>query len=95
MEITGQLFSSAAPGGVFKVASAGCATSKNCKTIAGPRAYGELTRLNATVEPMPLFLNESAGADRGLICGYQLREQGPRVKRLQTASCRRSRSPTQ
>lgn len=24
------------------------------------------------LQPMPLFLNESAGADRGLICGYQL-----------------------
>jgi hypothetical protein len=29
------------------------------------------------LQPMPLFLNESAGADRGLICGYQLQEQGP------------------
>ena len=26
---------------------------------------------------MPLFLNEPAGADRGLICGYQLQPQGP------------------
>jgi zinc transporter len=26
---------------------------------------------------MPLFLNETAGADRGLICGYQLQSQGP------------------
>jgi Mg2+ and Co2+ transporters len=26
---------------------------------------------------MPLFLNESAGADRGLICGYQLQPHGP------------------
>jgi zinc transporter len=25
------------------------------------------------LHPMPLFLNETAGADRGLICGYQLR----------------------
>ena len=29
------------------------------------------------LQPMPLFLNESVGADRGLICGYQLQEQGP------------------
>lgn len=26
---------------------------------------------------MPLFLNETAGADRGLICGYQLHADGP------------------
>ena len=26
---------------------------------------------------MPLFLNETAGADRGLICGYQLQADGP------------------
>jgi hypothetical protein len=26
---------------------------------------------------MPLFLNEPAGADRGLICGYQLQSHGP------------------
>lgn len=29
------------------------------------------------LQPMPLFLNETVGADRGLICGYQLQEQGP------------------
>lgn len=29
------------------------------------------------LQPMPLFLNETAGADRGLICGYQLQSQGP------------------
>ena len=29
------------------------------------------------LQPMPLFLNEPAGADRGLICGYQLQSQGP------------------
>ena len=29
------------------------------------------------LQPMPLFLNESAGADRGLICGYQLQPHGP------------------
>jgi zinc transporter len=29
------------------------------------------------LQPMPLFLNESAGADRGLICGYQLQADGP------------------
>jgi zinc transporter len=27
----------------------------------------------AELEPMPVFLNETLGADRGLICGYQLR----------------------
>ncbi len=29
------------------------------------------------LQPMPLFLNEGAGADRGLICGYQLQSNGP------------------
>lgn len=29
------------------------------------------------LQPMPLFLNETAGADRGLICGYQLQSSGP------------------
>jgi zinc transporter len=29
------------------------------------------------LQPMPLFLNEPAGADRGLICGYQLQARGP------------------
>lgn len=29
------------------------------------------------LQPMPLFLNETAGADRGLICGYQLQASGP------------------
>jgi zinc transporter len=29
------------------------------------------------LQPMPLFLNEGAGADRGLICGYQLQPSGP------------------
>jgi zinc transporter len=29
------------------------------------------------LQPMPLFLNEGAGADRGLICGYSLRSHGP------------------
>jgi zinc transporter len=29
------------------------------------------------LQPMPLFLNETAGADRGLICGYQLQAEGP------------------
>jgi len=29
------------------------------------------------LQPMPLFLNETAGADRGLICGYQLQPDGP------------------
>jgi zinc transporter len=29
------------------------------------------------LQPMPLFLNEPAGADRGLICGYQLQPRGP------------------
>src|ERR1700754_430789 len=29
------------------------------------------------LQPMPLFLNETVGADRGLICGYQLQPQGP------------------
>lgn len=29
------------------------------------------------LQPMPLFLNEAAGADRGLICGYQLQSSGP------------------
>src|SRR5262245_7376522 len=29
------------------------------------------------LQPMPLFLNETAGADRGLICGYQLQPSGP------------------
>jgi zinc transporter len=29
------------------------------------------------LQPMPLFLNETAGADRGLICGYQLQPRGP------------------
>jgi zinc transporter len=29
------------------------------------------------LQPMPLFLNETVGADRGLICGYQLQAQGP------------------
>lgn len=28
------------------------------------------------LQPMPLFLNEPAGADRGLICGYQLQARG-------------------
>src|SRR5262245_39813388 len=28
------------------------------------------------LQPMPLFINETAGADRGLICGYQLQSQG-------------------
>ncbi len=30
-----------------------------------------------TLQPMPLFLNETVGADRGLICGYQLQPRGP------------------
>lgn len=29
------------------------------------------------LQPMPLFINEPAGADRGLICGYQLQPHGP------------------
>ena len=29
------------------------------------------------LQPMPLFLNEGAGADRGLICGYRLEPHGP------------------
>jgi zinc transporter len=29
------------------------------------------------LQPIPLFLNEAAGADRGLICGYQLQPTGP------------------
>jgi zinc transporter len=29
------------------------------------------------LQPMPLFLSEAAGADRGLICGYQLQPHGP------------------
>lgn len=29
------------------------------------------------LQPMPLFINETAGADRGLICGYQLQPHGP------------------
>jgi hypothetical protein len=46
------------------------------------------------LQPMPLFLNESAGADRGLICGYQLQEQGPAREVTAMASCKPSRSPT-
>jgi zinc transporter len=30
----------------------------------------------AQLQPMPVFLNETSGADRGLICGYQLLPSG-------------------
>ena len=29
------------------------------------------------VQPIPLYLSESAAADRGLICGFQLRDNAP------------------
>src|SRR5687768_4541940 len=48
-----------------------CIRDNFVKPLAGGDNRATMTRM-PQLQPLPVFINEAAGADRGLICGYEL-----------------------